>query len=61
MVAMTSAPDILAPYLVYYKTKPNATESVQIYQKCLSDIQMDFTERLTYLRGKYEAVSRKRK
>lgn len=33
-------------------------ESMQIYQKCLNDIQMDFTERLTHLRGKYEEVSR---
>lgn len=57
-MAMISAPDILAPYLVYYKTKPNAMESMQIYQKCLNDIQMDFTERLTHLRGKYEEVSR---
>lgn len=60
-MAMISAPDILAPYLVYYKTKPNAAESLQIYQKCLDDIQMDFTDRLTYLRGKYEDVSAKEK
>lgn len=53
---MTSAPDILAPYLVHFDTKPNTIESVQIYEKCLNDIQNDYTERLTVLRKNYEEV-----
>lgn len=57
MFAMTSAPDILAPYLVHFTTKPNAIESVQIYEKCLNDIQIDFTERLTMLRQQLDDVS----
>lgn len=56
-LAMTSAPDILAPYLVHFTTKPNAIESVQIYEKCLNDIQIDFTERLTMLRHQLDDVS----
>lgn len=54
---MTSTPDILAPYLVHFATKPNAIESIQIYEKCLTDIQTDFTERLTMLRYQLDDVS----
>lgn len=57
VMAMTSTPDILAPYLVHFTTKPNAIESVQIYEKCLNDIQTDFTERLTILRHQHEDVN----
>lgn len=57
VVAMTSAPDILAPYIVHFTTKPNAIESVQIYEKCLNDIQTDFTELLTTLRQQHEDVN----
>lgn len=56
ILAMTTAPDILAPYLVHFDTKPNAIESVQIYEKCLNDIQTDFTERLEILRKQHEDV-----
>lgn len=55
-LAMTSAPDILAPYLVHFDTKPNAIESVQIYERCLNDIQTDYTERLDIVRKKHEEV-----
>lgn len=55
-LAMTSAPDILAPYLVHFDTKPNAIESVQIYERCLNDIQTDYTERLEIVRKKHEEV-----
>lgn len=54
---MTSNPDILAPYLVHFTTKPNDIESVQIYEKCLNDIQIDFTERLAWLRNQLDDVS----
>lgn len=54
---MTSTPDILAPYLVHFTTKPNAIESVQIYEKCLNDIQIDFTERLAMIRNQLDDVS----
>lgn len=57
MLAMTSTPDILAPYLVHFTTKPNAIESVQIYEKCLNDIQIDFSERLAMLRNQLDDVS----
>ncbi|XP_031633973.1 coiled-coil domain-containing protein lobo [Contarinia nasturtii] len=57
-LAMTSAPDILAPYLVHFTTKPNEIESLQIYEKCLNDIQIDYTERLALLRQQYEDVSK---
>lgn len=53
---MTSAPDILAPYLVHFDTKPNAIESVQIYERCLNDIQTDYTERLDIVREKHDEV-----
>lgn len=56
-LAMTTAPDILTPYLVHFATKPNAIESVQIYEKCLNDIQTDFTERLAMLRNQLKDVS----
>lgn len=51
MIAMTSTPDILAPYIVHFTTKPNANESLQIYEKCLNDIQIDFIESLAMLRN----------
>lgn len=54
---MTSAPDMLAPYLVHFTTKPNAIESAKIYEECLNDIQTDFTERLNFLRRQYDDVS----
>lgn len=53
---MTSTPDILAPYLVHFTTKPNAIESVQIYEKCLNDIHTDFTERLAMIRNRLDDV-----
>lgn len=57
VIAMTSAPDILAPYLVHFTMKPNAIESVQIYEECLNDIQSDFTILLDSLRCEHEGVS----
>lgn len=56
---MTSAPDILAPYIVHFTTKPNAIESVQIYEQCLNDIQTEFTDLLATLRRQQEDVSSK--
>lgn len=56
---MTSAPDILAPYIVHFTTKPNAIESVQIYEQCLNDIQTEFTDLLATLRRQHEDVSSK--
>lgn len=56
---MTSAPDILAPYAVHFTTKPNAIESVKIYEQCLNDIQTEFTDLLATLRRQHEDVSSK--
>lgn len=54
---MTSTPDILAPYLVHFPAKPNAADSVHIYEKCLNDIQTDFTERLAFVRQQFDHVT----
>lgn len=55
-LAMTSTPDALAPYLVQFQSKPSAVESNEIREKCLNDIQSDYTERLDYLQQQYENV-----
>lgn len=59
--AMTSAPDLLAPYLVHFTTKPNAMESVQIYEQCLNDIRNDYVGKLNHLKQQFEDVSIEKK
>lgn len=53
---MTTAPDILAPYLVQFTGKPNAIESAKIYDECINGIQTEFTEHLNFLRRQYDDV-----
>lgn len=55
-LVMTTAPDILAPYLVHCPTKPNAKESQEVYEKCLSDIESNFSQQLSFLRRQHEDV-----
>lgn len=55
--AMTSAPDLLAPYLAHFTTKPNAMESLNIFEQCLNDIRIDYADRLGNLKQKLEEVS----
>lgn len=53
-----SSPDFIAPYLVrFVNGKPNATESIDIYEKCLQDIQNDFTDLLNNLQQLYDQVN----
>lgn len=56
---MTSAPDFLAPYLVHFTTKPNAVESLQIYEQYLNDIRTDYAGRLNHLKQQLDDVSLK--
>lgn len=54
---MMSSPDILAPYLIHFEnTKPNAVESLKIYDECMSDVQSNYAERLDHSQQKYEEV-----
>lgn len=55
--AMSSTPDILAPYLVHFTSKPTATESLKIYEQCLNDIRFDYEAMLNQLRKQHENVS----
>lgn len=54
---MMSSPDILAPYLIHFENdKPNAVESLKIYDECMSDVQSNYTERLNHSQQKHEEV-----
>lgn len=56
--ALSSPPDFIAPYLVrFVNGQPNATESIEIYDKCLTNIQTDYTDLLNNLQQLYEQVS----
>lgn len=55
--AMSSTPDILAPYLVHFISKPTATESLEIFKRCLDDIRSDYDEMLNHLKQQHENVS----
>lgn len=54
--AMSSTPDILAPYLVQLVSKPTATESLKIYVQCLDDIRSDYEAMLNHLKQQHENV-----
>lgn len=55
--AMSSTPDILAPFLVHFVSKPTATESLQIYEQCLNNIRSDYEAMLNHLKQQHENVS----
>lgn len=56
--ALSASPDFIAPYLVRFVSgRPDATESIEIYEKCLKNIQTDYTELLNCLQQLYEQVS----
>lgn len=56
--ALSSPPDFIAPYLVQFANgKPNASESIEIYEKCLTNIQTNFTDLLNNLQQLYEQVN----
>lgn len=55
---LSSSPDFIAPYLVrFVNGNPNASESIEIYEKCLNHIQTDYTEQLNNLQQLYEQVN----
>lgn len=56
--ALSSPPDFIAPYLVRFSNgQPNAAESIEIYEKCLKNIQTDYTDLLNNLQQLYEQVN----
>lgn len=56
--SLNAPPDFIAPYLVRFTNgKPNATESIEIYEQCLKTIQTDFTDLLNNLQQLYDQVN----
>lgn len=54
---LSSAPNFITPYLVRFANEaPNANESIEIYEKCLRNIQTDYTDLLNHLQQMYEQV-----
>lgn len=54
--ALTAPPDFVEPFLVRFANngQPNATQSMEIYEKCLKNIQFEYTELLNHLQQVYE-------
>lgn len=55
--ALNSEPDFLAPYLVNFPcSKPNPTQSMEIYEKCLQSIELEYADVLNDLRRTFNEV-----
>lgn len=55
---LKSEPDFLAPYLVKYANrKLSLSESMTVYNFCLTDFEKDYSDLLNELQQKYDEVS----